>query len=385
MTASSPQIRKAAVLIRSLDGATAARLLAALSPAEVRAVREAISALGDVDVTEQADVAAELRRAGSAVAGNRQSAVELDPGLFRQPVTAPQSDRGTPPAQPTDPERRLAFLEHADPKELVPLLTGEHPQTVAVVLSLLDAPRAATLLDALPRSCQSEVLKRLAELGDTDPESLMVIERELAAWVARQPKTPRDPSRRGDHAARILAAAEPSARAGLIDGLLRRNRRLAERLGASVGPLPGSCSGEPVGCDESCESHHSLPSQDTAHAASSPITPAANTPPPPVVHRPQPAPSVPFDRLAQLNSVTLSKVVREVDPRVLQLALAGADELLVDRLTERLPKAAARQFRDGLHRLGPTRLSDVAAAQQAVCEVAGRILQTGRPACAPVA
>jgi flagellar motor switch protein FliG len=75
----------------------------------------------------------------------------------------------------------------------------------------------------------------------------------------------------------------------------------------------------------------------------------------------------------------MAAVFREVDANVLQLALAGADEGLVDRVAAQLPKRAARQFRARLHQLGPTRLSDVVAAQEIVAEVATRVLAGERP------
>lgn len=80
-----------------------------------------------------------------------------------------------------------------------------------------------------------------------------------------------------------------------------------------------------------------------------------------------------------LDSATLSRVFRDVEPHVLRLALVGANESLVDRMARQLPKPVARQFRRSLNELGPTRLSDVAAAQQMVADSAGRIVHQQRP------
>ena len=56
----------------------------------------------------------------------------------------------------------------------------------------------------------------------------------------------------------------------------------------------------------------------------------------------------------------------------LVLALAGSHDELVDRICEPMPRRTAKAFRRQLSRLGPTRLSDVEAAQRLVAAAAAR-------------
>src|SRR4051794_21903953 len=58
-----PNLRKAAVLLRSLDAETAAVMLGQLSAEEAAKIRVAMRAVGQVEKREQADVMAELRGA----------------------------------------------------------------------------------------------------------------------------------------------------------------------------------------------------------------------------------------------------------------------------------------------------------------------------------
>jgi flagellar motor switch protein FliG len=90
------------------------------------------------------------------------------------------------------------------------------------------------------------------------------------------------------------------------------------------------------------------------------------------------APRVAFDDLIRLDSRTLSSILRQVDANVLALALAGSREELVDRICDQMPKRTARGSRRELRRLGPTRLSDVEAAQRAVAQIAGQQLAETR-------
>jgi flagellar motor switch protein FliG len=77
--------------------------------------------------------------------------------------------------------------------------------------------------------------------------------------------------------------------------------------------------------------------------------------------------------------------LRTVEADVLVLALAGADDELVDRIAAQLPRKVAKTFRKRLLQLGPTRLRDVAAAQQDVAEVATKIVQARRRTLAAMA
>jgi len=84
----------------------------------------------------------------------------------------------------------------------------------------------------------------------------------------------------------------------------------------------------------------------------------------------QASPPLNFDELVNFNDEVLASVLREVDPNVLALALAGSRDELTDRICSRMPKRVAREFRRRLGQLGPTRLSDVEAAQQNVARIA---------------
>src|SRR3954462_9162468 len=66
MTNIDPNLRKAAVLLRSLDADTAAVMLGQLSAQEAATIRAAMRAVGQVATDEQADVMAELREARPA-------------------------------------------------------------------------------------------------------------------------------------------------------------------------------------------------------------------------------------------------------------------------------------------------------------------------------
>lgn len=347
MTTLTQNLRKAAILIRSVDADTAATLLAQLTPAEAKAVRAAIHSLGEFDVDERDDVAAEFRRIGATENSASSGGVEL---AFSSGATE-QADASK--SQPK-PGRPFEFLEHARVESLVPYLAREHGQTIAIVLSYLAPDRAAAVLGALPPRLQVEALERLSVLGETDPTSVEVVERELADWVRRQRASRSRDVCRIDAVEAILTAANRPTRDRILSNVAQHNQPLADRI-----TLPA-----PVGLSE--------------EPAKPPVQQVPVEAPKPVVLPPRTRPTMPFESLVHVDKSILGKVLGLVDAEVLALALSGASDALVNRVAERMPRATAKVFRRRLRQLGPTRLSDVDSAQREVASLAAELIQSRR-------
>jgi flagellar motor switch protein FliG len=236
----------------------------------------------------------------------------------------------------------------------VPCLAREHVQTIAVVLSYLRPTRAAEVLAALPSRLQAETLERLSALGESDPASLTVLERELAAWLTSQQAGRSRRARRTDAVAAILAAAQQTSRHVILDNLKQHNGRLAEEI---AGLLPKRPQPQSIPVD---------------------LPPPQPKPAPRPAPAPPVAPTLRFDDLTQLDTEELSAVLRQIDANVLVLALAGSSDELVAQVTGRMPRKVAKAFCRQLRHMGPTRLRDVEAAQTAVAEVATRSLHARR-------
>src|SRR3954469_7533883 len=149
---SNANIRKAAIFIRSLDSETSALMLGHLSTEEAASIRAAIRELGAFEADEQADVAAEFKRSRPMTTDKYTSGVELE--LSASGVTAGSTDNGADAS--LQPGRRFEFLTQASTSDLIKVLIREHSQTIAVVISHLEPPRAAAVLTELPEKLQME-------------------------------------------------------------------------------------------------------------------------------------------------------------------------------------------------------------------------------------
>ncbi len=320
-------LRKAAVLVASLDQTTADMLLEQMGPQQADHVRRAILHLGEVDPDEQREVIDEFFHIGPLVPQQHPPGIELDGELARQlafpqaepPVgqdfglTTPDDDRGCSPPP-------FRFLHETEFENLAPFLRREHPQTIAVVVSHLPPERASELLTHLPPSLQVEVIRRLADLDEAEPRVLQEVERGLQKWLSEQVQHRRRRAAGLAAVSAILDASPVEARRNIMASLNRHDRPLAGKLRTV---------------------------------------------------------KYTFSDWMQQSDAAVLGVIRAAQPEMIVLALAGATAEFVERVLQLLPADQSRTLKRALAHLGPTRLTDVEEAQQALADLATELEISG--------
>jgi flagellar motor switch protein FliG len=318
MTSSPRSLRKAAILVASLDAQHAAALLGQMSGGQAAAVRRAIESLGEIDPDEECEVIEEFFRIGPLLPDEDPSGIELD-----APLPASMTEGLSPESPLAESALRASapfrFLHEAPPGKLVPFLAREHPQTIAVVISHLPADRAAEILAHLSADLQIEVARRLADLEETDPEVLREVERGLESWLCGEMAGESRQSPGVGALANILGAAHPKARHNILSNLARHDPALAGKLEVPAGPPPS------------------------------------------------------FGDLERMDSESLAVVLHHAEPELLVLALAGTTPRFAQRAMELFRSDQAAALRAALCNLGPTRLSDVEEAQTRLAELARQL------------
>jgi len=281
-------------------------------------------------------------------------------------------------------------------------LQGEHPQTVAVLLSHLAPKRAADILTQLPPRMQTDVVGRLIDLDEADPAVVEEIERQLDEMLSDRMARERRRAAGVAAVSSILAAADQQSRRQLIASLTQHDQQLAGRLGRSTLSAADSHSvARPIDAlpTQAAEPFRP-PAKSRVLAAESPDSPArksvrgrsrsvelselerspemSQTDAPsraePNMDR-ETAPTGPapdFHSLTGLSNPALARVLMSVDPHLAILALAGASRELVERVMRQLPTRDARSLRRRIEEIGPVRLGDVEEAQRRVAEEAQR-------------
>jgi len=174
----------AAVFVMLLDEEQASRLLSQLTPGELKLLGEKMCALGDIApeaIMRSVDgFAARTEKLGINAYG-RVSKVH---GIMRRAVGEVKADNlmerilpDTPPASP------LEIAKWLNPHAIVPMVQGEHPQAIAVLLIQLEPDVAAKVLHSLPHEAQTQVVHRIATMGPVRPEALGMLEELLSRRI----------------------------------------------------------------------------------------------------------------------------------------------------------------------------------------------------------
>jgi flagellar motor switch protein FliG len=315
MKLSNDGIRKAAILVASLDTAAADAVLDQLTSEQARQVREIVVELDDIDQAEQRRVIDEFFKVGPSAPAKASAGVELDGRLAwlasrGEPL---ESDSAKPAAAPT--KHSFDFLQQAEAEKLVRALSSERPQTIALVLSHLSPVRAGSVLSRLPENIQVDVIHRLVDLEETDPEILHEVEEALRSRLSQQVEMQRRRVAGLQAVTGILQATDGRMGIQILDNLANRDRELAERLAPR---------------------------------------------------------SLEFNELADLDEDVLAEVFNEAGPELMLPALFGAEPGLVNRALATMPLVDARAIRRQLDNPGPIRLDDVEEARRQVARIASR-------------
>ncbi len=318
MNEASAHLRRTAILLASLDPATAANLLQSLDASQQAAVQSAVSQLDGVPDRERKQViTAFLRQLRATDESTSDDAGNAVPGV-------PE-----PPACTID-----RVLTQATADALTQLVLSEHPQTSAVIVARVSPDRAAKLLGTLPPAQRTQIIQRILDLQPADPDVLNELTHGIAQRIDRsldedQGAPPQQP---GTYALRaILDAADPQLRATFVDSLRESEWELARQVCAELD------ADDDAGASDQ---------QDLASALAT------------------------FDRIVDFESSELEAMFGHVGAPVVALALAGASQPCREDVLGRISATLAELIRRELGQLGPVRIDDLACAQQLVLAAA---------------
>jgi flagellar motor switch protein FliG len=311
---------KAAILLLSLDHDQAARVLKELRDDEVSEIVTEIAAL---HVVEQETVA-EIVEVFSAT---RKQDVQFTRGGIDQArtllETTVEKERAEEIFALMDKgviEPPFSWLNPVPPADLAPILERENPQTSAIVLSFLDPDVAAAVLKLLPEQRQKEVGVRIGSLGEPSPDLVAKIEEGLRERIGP------DAFKRQYGVGGI----------NTLVALLNRSDRTTER-----------------------EVLEALAEHDEELATE-------------VRRR-----LFVFEDITTLDDRAIQSLLRNLDAKVLPMALKGVRPEVQKMITDNLSQRAAQNLIEEIELLGPVRAADVEEAQASIVAIIGQLEQSG--------
>jgi len=316
--------KKAAIALLSLDEEVATQVLSKMAEADVRRLVEAVEQLDDVRGELIAGVLEDLERGitsplGMVRAGGTKYVRKLAESAFGAERAQKLFGQAVPP---TD---HLQLLRTARVNSIAQLLTEEHPQIAAVVLTQLESGVAAKVLGLMPPDAAADLTARISELEEipehavTEASESLVRALELAGGLATS-----------------------DARC-VFDGLAFSAAIVNELSSEAGDDLLGKIA-------------------ERDETAASRIREAMFT----------------FEDLQRIAAKEMGNLMRAVQSETLVTALQTATSDLREHLITSLSQRAAATLRDDLASASPKRLSEVEAAQRECVEAAMKLAAEGK-------
>ncbi len=315
--------QKAALVLIQLGREQAARVMAQFDEAEIEELTTEIARLERIDASVAEGVLEEFhlmslggqRFTGRGGLTYAQQVLEASVGRER---AAGMLER----LQSSLQGQPFEFLQYADARQVVSLLSGEHPQTIALVLAHLRADHASAIMTGLPPATQGEVAHRIALMERASPDVVQVVAETLQR-KASAVLTPQELSAVGgvQPLVEIINRADPSTEKLILEGLEARDEALADEVRSRM---------------------------------------------------------FVFGDIVLLEERAIQLVLRGVEMSVLATALKGADEMVREKILRNLSERARENLEEEIELLGPVRLSLVEDARASVVQAIRKLEESGQ-------
>jgi flagellar motor switch protein FliG len=224
--------RKAAILLSLLGEDAAAPLVRNLPPDDLERVTNEIANLRKVPPEATLRVLEEYQQLMAAqdhiAVGGRDLAVRMLVTAFGEARARSMVDRLT---QPGDSRSySVDLLKKADSQHLARFLTGELPQTAALILAQLDAKQASAVLMRLEPEMRANCVRRLAGLGHFSSDTVG----KVASVLNRRLRTVGDQNKRAQNGVRnvadMLNRLDSLAARDILDSVQQEDSKLATSI-----------------------------------------------------------------------------------------------------------------------------------------------------------
>jgi flagellar motor switch protein FliG len=312
--------QRAAVLMLLLGEEQAADIIKYLSPKEVQSLGAAMVAAADLSqeaVNVVLDEFVDLLKKQTSLSLGNSDYVEK---VMRRALGDDKAASVLGRIMPGQGTKGLEILSWMDARSIAEMIRGEHPQVVAIILSLLEHQVAADVLIYLPSETRAEVIQRVASLDTVQPSAMAELEAIMKMQFSKSSSAKSSSFGGIQAAAKIMNVTKTELESQIMMGLSEIDPDLQQKI------------------------------QDNMFT---------------------------FENLVTVDNKGIQVLMRNVEPDMLMVALKGASEAVKDRFLENMSERARGMFKDDMEAKGPVRLADVEETQKKIMRIARKLSDSG--------
>ena len=313
-------LTKAAILLLAIGPDRAASVLKTLTPKSVEEVTRELASLGRVPTELQGQVVEEFYSVSMASQYANEGNLDYAKQILMNSLDSKSAERMMGQIQTQVQRTPFSFLQRAESENLMTFIQDEHPQTIALIICHLPHHKASEILGGLPMQKQIEVIKRVANMEQTNPEVIREVERGLESRLSSMLVQSMEKAGGVPTVAEILNLADRATEKSIMEGLESEDPDLVEQIRRLM---------------------------------------------------------FVFEDILKVNDKGIQAVLKEVDNSELALALKTASEDLKSKIFKNMSERAAQLIKEDMEYMGPVRVSDVQTAQQRIVDIVRRLEEAG--------
>ncbi len=312
--------QKAAIFLLAVGSDMASDVMKTLGEAEVDTITYEIARLDKITPEDKEQILQEFQELMMAQDFITRGGIDQARAILEKALGAQKAmdiiNRLTSSLQ----VRPFDFVRRQDPAHLLNFIQNEHPQTIALILSYLDANKAALTLSELPHQIQADVTRRIAKMDRTSPEILREVERVLERKLSTLSNEDFTAAGGIEAVVEVLNHVDRGTEKGIIEALEEEDPELAEEIKKKM---------------------------------------------------------LVFEDVVLLDDKAIQKTLRELDNQDLAKALKAVDTEVQEKIFRNMSKRAASLLREDMDFMGPVRLKDVEESQQKVVNIIRKLEEEG--------
>ncbi|KWT85138.1 flagellar motor switch protein FliG [Candidatus Magnetominusculus xianensis] len=307
---------KAAIFLTAIGEDAAAEVLKSL---DVKEIGKVSSMMAKIQSLKEEEIKSVFKEASTKI---EKGDIYVGGGDYVRHMLTKGLDEKTAKVimEKTAVESTLESLKKIDAKKLTNFLLTEHPQTIALILTLLDPGQAANVLTTLPKSLKVDVAMRMATtegipvdaIGEIEDvlKSELDIDRSEGIKVGGVKKV-----------AQILNSTDKATEELILENIESHDYELAESIRQFM---------------------------------------------------------FVFEDIVRIADRDVQQILKEVSTDELSLALKTASDALKELIFKNMSKRAAEILKEDMEVKGPVRVSEVEKAQQSIIKATRKLSEAGK-------
>lgn len=315
-----PPITKAAAVVVALGSAQASEVYKYLTEDEIERLTIEVARLNRLSPEEMQDIVEDFYGLCTTQKVISEGGILYAKTVLEKAFGVQQATSYLERVSKAMQTRSFEFVRKANYKNLMMMLQGEHPQTIAFVLSYASSDQAAKIIAELPKKLQIDVIKRIATLESVSPDIVSIVEQTLERRFSAVVSVDMTEIGGVNYVADIMNHIDRTTEKFVFDELSKTDPALSEDIRKLM---------------------------------------------------------FVYEDILNLDDVTIQTVLRVVDAQDLAVAIKGSSEEIKELLLSNISARARENILSDIEYLRNVRMRDVERAQQKIVETIRSLEESG--------